>query len=73
MLTRFRQLMPTLMGAALLSLVLDGFILIYRLLGLSRAAAAYAGLLTFAALGGLLTQRLLNRYKSTLKGEDQHG
>ena len=71
-LKRFREQTPTLIGAALLSLVMDGFILIYRLIGLPRAMAAYAGLLTFIAAGGLLIQRLLNRLNATMKEDDDH-
>lgn len=70
LLQRFRDQMPTLIGAALLSLILDGFILVYRLIGLSRTMAAYAGLLTFIMAGGLLIQRLLNRLQSMRKEED---
>ena len=69
---RIRQHMPTLIGAALLVLVVDGFILIYRLIGLSRAAAVYAGLLTFVLLGSLLARRIFSLHLPIQSKEDPH-
>ena len=60
------------MGAALLTLPLDGFILLYRLVGLSRPIAVYAGLLTFMILGSLLAQRYFCPRKSNSSGEDNN-
>lgn len=68
---RFRAQMPTLVGAALLSLPLDGLILLYRLIGLSRSAAVYMGLLTFSVLGGLLARRYFRpRTSQPLEGDE---
>lgn len=69
---RFREQMPALMGAALLILPLDGFILLYRLVGLSRPIAVYAGLLTFLTLGSVLVQRYFRPRKSKSIGEDNN-
>ena len=69
---RIRQHMVTLIGASLLVLVIDGFILIYRLIGLSRPVAVYAGLLTFVLLGSLLAQRIFSPRSPVQLKEDRH-
>jgi len=69
---RFRQHVPTLIGAALLSLVVDGFILVYRLIGLARPIAVYAGLLTFVVFGSLLCQWIFRPRNADQSGEDNH-
>lgn len=69
---RIRQHTPTLIGASLLVLVVDGFILIYRLIGLSRASAVYAGLFTFALLSSLLARRIFNLHLPIQPKEDPH-
>ena len=65
-----RQHIPMVIGASLLLLVVDGFILIYRLSGLSRAAAVYAGLLTFVLLGSLLARRIFSLHLPIQSKED---
>ena len=69
---RFRQHVPTLIGAALLVLLVDGFILVYRLMGLVRPIAVYAGLLTFVVLGSLLCQWIFRPRNTDPSGEDNH-
>ena len=50
---RLRAHVPTMVGAALLILVIDLLILAYRLMGLSRFSAVYAALLTFFLVGSV--------------------
>ena len=69
---RFRPHTPTLIGAALLSLPLDGLILFFRFLGLSRATAVYVGLLTFVALGSLIGQRYFKSRPPYHSGADKN-
>lgn len=69
---RFRPYTPTLIGAALLSLPLDGLILFFRLIGLSRPTAVYVGLLTFVALGSLIGQRYFRSRPPYHSGVDKH-
>ena len=72
MFQHFRQQMPTLMGAALLTLVVDGLILIYRLMGLSRPTAVYAGLLTFVLFGSAVARRAFKPHPLNDSGENNH-
>ena len=72
MFLRFRAQMPTLIGAALLILAVDSFILVYRLVGLSRPIAVYAGLLTFLSLGAVVAQRFFRPCKSEETGPDEN-
>lgn len=69
---RIRSYTPTLIGAALLSLPLDGLILFFRLIGLSRPTAVYAGLLTFVTLSSLIAQRYFRPRKPKRSGEDNN-
>lgn len=64
--------MPMLMGAALLTLLMDGFMLLYRVAGLSRAGAAYAGLLTVVMLGSVAAQRYFRPHTARYSGETDH-
>jgi|GEM_PF-1152260 len=72
MFQHFRQQMPALMGAALLTLVVDGLILIYRLVGLSRPSAVYAGLLTFVLFGSAVARRVFKTCLPNDLGENDH-
>jgi hypothetical protein len=69
---RLRQHMPTLLGAALLILVADGFILIFRLAGLPRSIAVYAGMLAFTVSGSLLSRHIFKSSALNEAGEDYH-
>jgi len=69
---RLRAHMPTLIGAGLLSLPLDGLILLFRLIGLSRPTAVYTGLLAFVALGSLLARHYFGSHPSKPNGADEH-
>ncbi|MEP7288638.1 MAG: hypothetical protein ABI947_23030 [Chloroflexota bacterium] len=69
---RFRALMPMLMGAAFLSVPIDVLILFYRLLGLSRPTAVYAGLLTFVVLSGTLAPRYFSPRHAKRSEGDKH-
>ena len=71
LLSRFRTHTPTLIGAALLSLPLDVLVLFFRLIGLSRPTAVYAGLLAFVTLGSLLAQRYVSSQKSNQPGVNE--
>ena len=72
MIQRFQQQMSTLIGAALLTLVVDGLILVYRLVGLSRPNAVYAGLITFVLFGSALARRIFKPHQHTDLGENDH-
>jgi hypothetical protein len=63
---------PILMGTALLTLLMDGFMLLYRVLGLSRAGAAYASLLTIVMLGSVAAQRYFKPHTPKYLGETDH-
>lgn len=54
---RLRPYLPTITGAALLVVVADLFIAFYRVIGLARDAAIYAGLFTFVSFATFLAQR----------------
>ena len=69
---RFGVQWPTLIGAALLLLALDMFILVYRLIGWPRPFAIYAGLLTFVMLGWLLGRQFFRPCSLPKSGEDTH-
>ena len=71
-LSRFRTHTPALIGAALLSMPLDILVLFFRLIGLSRPAAVYAGLLAFVTLGSLLAQRYFSSQKTNQPGVDKN-
>jgi len=72
MFQHFRQQMPALMGAALLTLVVDGLILIYRLMGLSRPTAVYAGLLTFVLFGSVVARHVFKPHPLNDSGENKY-
>ena len=69
---RFRAQWPTLIGAALLLLILDVFILVYRLIGWPRPIAIYAGLLSFVILGWLFGRWIFRPCSLPQSGEDNH-
>lgn len=52
--TWLRVHLSTLIGGSLLILAVDGCVLIFRLIGLSRETALYAGLFTFVLLGTII-------------------
>lgn len=72
MFSHFKQQTSTLIGAALLLLVADGFILIFRLAGLPRPTAVYAGLLAFTVSGSLLARHIFRTRPLKKTGEDHH-
>ncbi|MHB8626807.1 MAG: hypothetical protein ACYDBJ_07160 [Aggregatilineales bacterium] len=60
-----------LVGAALLVLAADGFIIPFRIIGLSREIAIYAGLLTFTLFTTFVARRWFKTRRSS--GENHNG
>ena len=68
---RLRPYMQTLAGGALLVLAMDGCIAVFRLIGLPRDSAIYAGLVTFALIATFVARRWFSLRGSS--GEKPHG
>lgn len=56
MVQKIRRSTPTLIGGAVLLIVLDLLIAIYRMIGLDKAAAIYMAVLTFVGIAYLLAR-----------------
>jgi len=66
-----RAQMPMLIGGSLLILAIDACVLLFRVIGLPRETALYAGLLTFVLLGTILARVALRPHASN--GETDNG